>query len=368
MHVDVAIVGGGPAGCSAALTLLECGLSVAVFSVDSKREKPTETSAPTLKAQLSSLGADAALDGCWPCYGIESNWGRDASHGLPSILNPRGNSWFIDRTAFDGVFKRLVKMKGAFWIDTRVHDVQFDDCCVHIDTQGKSHSAKFLIVANGSPFWSARITSQTTQILDSLVVFWASIPSKDTSLIFWLETADNGWWYVCPNKNQTVSVCLVTDGESVQMLRPNISANWNRMFEATKLKKQFKVEDSAFPLRTSIINQATLPQQVGDKWIAVGDAARKLDPLASVGIASSLASGQRAAKAVSEALQGHTKSLQSYQSGNDRLFSQFTFQRQQLYEIEARKRQNGFWSRRLVGTPTLFPAVVNDSHVFGTVS
>jgi flavin-dependent dehydrogenase len=93
---------------------------------------------------------------------------------------------------------------------------------------------------------------------------------------------------------------------------------------------------------------AALPEKCGIRWIAVGDAAAKLDPLASSGTAAALDSGQRAAHAVADALQGDTAGLDRYARWSAGLVTEFARQRRQQYQYEARRQENAFWSRRIL--------------------
>src|ERR1700732_5099854 len=99
--LDVAVVGSGPAGCAAALTLETSGVATTISASPRPREKPTETAVPRLQQLLQSLGAGEALAACEPCYGIESSWGALDPVQRPSILDPSGNAWFIHRDRFD---------------------------------------------------------------------------------------------------------------------------------------------------------------------------------------------------------------------------------------------------------------------------
>src|SRR5437899_251361 len=101
MQADVVIIGGGPAGCSAALTLQARGYSTVVITTPGRGEKPTETAVPALTQILRSLDANEALRACEPCYGIVSAWGRTTVTLQPSIRNPFGHAWFIHRSRFD---------------------------------------------------------------------------------------------------------------------------------------------------------------------------------------------------------------------------------------------------------------------------
>ena len=82
---DVAVVGGGPAACAAALTLRARGMAVTLIASPRGREKPTETAVPRLRPLLLTLGAGDALAACEPCYGVESSWGAPGATLRPSI-------------------------------------------------------------------------------------------------------------------------------------------------------------------------------------------------------------------------------------------------------------------------------------------
>src|ERR1700728_1380552 len=123
MHVDVAVIGGGPAACSAALMLRAQDYSVAVIAAKGRTDKPTETSTPQLKQLLHSIDAEAALSSCEPCFGICSSWGSDSLSLRPSMTNPWGHAWFVHRARFDSSLKDLARNAGALWIDARARRV-----------------------------------------------------------------------------------------------------------------------------------------------------------------------------------------------------------------------------------------------------
>src|SRR5207249_616338 len=116
MQGDVAIIGGGPAGCAAALALLHRNISVAVIAAPNHKQRPTETASPALRQLFRSLDASEALAGCEPCYGILSAWGRQSPALEPAIANPNGHAWFIHRARFDACLQNAVRERGAKWI------------------------------------------------------------------------------------------------------------------------------------------------------------------------------------------------------------------------------------------------------------
>src|SRR5262245_46146324 len=136
MKVDVAIIGGGPAGCSAALALRAKDHSVAVIDCPSPRAKCTEMAGPALRNRLQRLSAADTLSACEPCFGIASNWGRTAAAIKPSILDPFGHAWFIHRERFDACLKLAALSMGAIWIEGKARNVAFDEQSVSIETTG----------------------------------------------------------------------------------------------------------------------------------------------------------------------------------------------------------------------------------------
>ena len=347
MDFDAAIVGGGPAGCAAALTLRSIGHSATVVSDPYGKEKPTETSTPQLNWLLKELGADSALAACEPCFGISAAWGESSPQIRPAITNPFGNAWFVHRTRFDLLLQNAVRQAGAEWISAHVDNISFDPQGVSITTTRETIRARWFILASGSPSWTARITMQKQVVLDSLVGFWAHLPRSLNARTLFVEATEKGWWYVAPGDGQGTIGCFVTDGQSVRLLTLSQPANWNELFQSTRICKQLALEISAQSINKAFVGLSTLPQKFGTNWIVAGDAAVKLDPIGSSGLATALASGQRAAKAVSDALKGNHEKLIAYEKWSNALFKEFVRQREQHYEIEAKRRPSDFWTRRL---------------------
>ena len=350
MDVDVAIVGGGPAGCAAALALRRLGRSTTIIAAPSRRAKPTETAVPALARLLQSLGAVEALRACEPCYGISSGWGRKLPALQSSITDPLGHGWFIHRTRFDSYLRQAACDAGAIWIQEQARSVEFDPDGVFIGTSGQPVYARSVVVATGSPSWPARMTQQKPSSMDSLIVFWAHIPAPLEQRLLFVEPTDCGWWYVCPADDRGAMACFVTDLLSARALSLTQPSAWNKLFQATKLFQQFEGNPSAESVHVALTDLSALPQKHGLRWIAVGDAAAKLDPLGSSGTATALDSGQRAAAAVADALQGNPASAERYGRWITGLVDEFTKQRARHYAMETSRRVGLFWSRRFPWT------------------
>jgi flavin-dependent dehydrogenase len=347
MDVDVAIIGGGPAGCGAALALSGKGHSVAVISSPIAPHKPTETASPALKHLLGSIGGAAALSACEPCFGISSNWGRTIPVLQSSLLSPFGYAWFIHRPRFDLHLKRASQSMGVVWIAEKARNANFDGTGVSIETTGAEHvRSKWLILATGSPSWPARITRQTPSMIDPLVAYWARLPVRLEERLLFVEATEHGWWYLCPGDDNGTIACFVTDPASARSLRISKLDNWNKLFHGTVLSRQFGVKEIAPEICVASTGVAALPRSVGSRWIAVGDAAAKLDPIGSAGVPSALDFGRRAALAVSGALLGDITAINQYARSIQGLIEEFVRQRDHQYAIEASRQTSAFWTAR----------------------
>jgi flavin-dependent dehydrogenase len=345
VNVDVVIIGGGPAGCSSALSLIARGRSVAIISTQNRREKPTETSAPKLKQLLRLLDAEEALSACEPCFGIVSDWGRKAPVLRPGMVSPFGHAWFVHRARFDSCLQQMARDRGMLWVQTEAKVVKFNSKGVLVETIGQPIQARWLIVATGSPSWTANITGQQLVNIDSLVALWAHLPLTQAEKVLSIETTDYGWWYACPGDGAGIFVCCVTDSLGARATGVQQISSWNEKFQGINLYQKLGGA-SAETINIISASTASLPRKFGQSWIAVGDAAVKLDPLGSSGLATALDSGRRAGQAVADALLDNITSLENYVCWSAGLVAEFVRQRQQHYAIESSKRMSGFWSRR----------------------
>ena len=344
--VDVVVIGDGPAGCAAALTLRTSGVATTVIASRRPRKKPTETAVPRLRQLLQSLGAGEALAASEPCYGIESSWGAAGPVLRPSILDPAGHAWFIHRARFDASLVRLVDAAGAVRLEGEAMSVSFADDKVIVSTTAGPVEANNLVIATGSTAWAARATGQKPLTMDSLICYWARLGVPIESRLLHVESTENGWWYVCPGESATTLACFLTDVECSRQLAPSEPAHWNALFQDTRLCKQHALGARARQIHCLPVNVAGLACRRGSRWVAAGDAAIKLDPIGSSGTATALESGMLAARALIASQQGNDAVAERYDRWGNGLLVEFLKQRIPLYAAEAKKYPAGFWTRR----------------------
>lgn len=344
--VDVAVVGGGPAGCAAALTLRRLGHSVAVISAGESAEKPTETAAPHLAHLLRVLGADGALDSCEPCFEIESSWIAPTSSSRPSFLNAYGPPWFVHRRRFDRALKASAERAGARWIEGRARDVDMRGPILRVRIGHEAIQARWLIAACGSSPWAANVTGQKAVVVDRLIALWSRLPTRMDEGILTVQCTDYGWWYLCPGEGDTTIACLVTDSTCEKGLQASKPKLWNGLFETTAIARRLGTHRDCGTVQSAPFAIRFLTKVTGPSWCIAGDSAMQLDPIGSSGTITAIDSAMRAARAASEAMQGDRSSLNHYGTWCHSLFQAFVRERGNRYANQSRRWPRGFWSRR----------------------
>jgi flavin-dependent dehydrogenase len=265
----------------------------------------------------------------------------------PSIKNPLGHPWFIHRKGFDLCLRELVRSAGAAFVNEAVERVDFGAEGVSLLTKSGAIQARWSVLATGSPSWPARMTRQKPQTLDLLIAYWATLPVRSVERLLFLESSDYGWWYTCPSEPDGVVACFITDVRTAKGIAPSKRENWSGLFARTKLFRSLNCETTLINVNVSPTGMASLPCKYGNGWVAIGDAAVRLDPLGSSGTISAIDSGIRASNAVADALQGNNTTMERYGRWSSGLFLEFARQRKLQYAIEGAKRSEGFWIRRL---------------------
>lgn len=359
LDTDVAVLGGGPAGASAALGLAARGVEVTVLHTpEHAHPRTVETLAPVAKPLLEQVGVWSALpgDGHQPVYGSRSKWGAEAVKETSYVFHPHGHGWRLDRTRFDDRLRRCARDRGARWHgDVRV--TQVDKTARGWDLQwrqnghGGTMKARYLIDATGRNAWLAHRRGAKRWHRDRLIAFSGRVsiegPAGQAATL--VEAVEHGWWYsIDMPATQQREVVFFTDYDLPAARRAATREGWMELLRQTGETSAGVVSDSlqgkpkALSSRTGVLDK---PAE--DGWLAVGDAALTSDPLASNGLVTALKSGLEAAAVVSDQIrnpsrrgeQGYARRVaMNHQAG---LTLQIAY-----YRMEPRWRSSPFWMRR----------------------
>jgi flavin-dependent dehydrogenase len=349
--VDVAITGGGPAGCAAALTLLRyTRRKVAVLERSQYHSyRVGETVSAALGPLLGYLGVGGLLEsqGHLPAHGTEAAWGQAELLSRDFLFTGHGQGWHLDRLAFDralaaavggnlhrGVSVRAAVRDGEYW---------------RLDTGGDVIVARQVIDATGRPAAFARLAGAVRHRSDRLIGVGCVLElAADASIrhTVLIEATAQGWWYSAPIPGRRLIVVCMTDAD---LLTPEaISAP---VWEAALAQAPHTAErrDRATRIgspRAWPAGSDTLSPPLGEGWVAAGDAAASFDPLSSLGVGHAVASGIQAARIVENRLMGDDALAEVYPDDLARHRAAYMARRAAFYAAETRFPDAPFWRRR----------------------
>jgi flavin-dependent dehydrogenase len=356
---DVIVVGGGPAGASAAIRLAESGFSVVLL----ERTRRTgarlgETLPPHSRLVLRRLGVWEAFSrgGHLASNGITSYWGARTARENDFLFNPHGCGWHLDREQFDACLLAEAERRGVRVLRrARVLScVQEKERAVRVRlaADARTLSARFVIDATGRSGVVRRSLSRAgTHTIDRLVGLVAHSPDAGhlTNTRTLIEATERGWWYSAPVPDGGLVSVFLTDADFV--IRTTAKTLWDaalRAAPATEARMKVRAAARA-PLDGPRVVPASsfLAEELGGNcWAAVGDAAMTWDPLSSQGICKGMESGLALADAYEHFEGGDSEALRDFFIEARDSFSKYLALRASYYTQETRWPDSTFWRRR----------------------
>lgn len=357
-HFDVVIIGGGCAGASTALALLQKGITqIAIIEKsDFSNQRVGETIQPPTSELLKQLGIwDTFIEQVHlPASGVASAWGTSELEYTDFIFKTFGKGWHLDRNAFDSMLLSLAVERGAIvFSETRMKNANACKNGWLLECDEITVSTSFVIDATGRACSFAKLQGSNKIQFDDLhgiYTYWKS--SESTNIKFGtthtlVESGEHGWWYSALLPNGNLALAFMTDTGIIKSEGLKHPENYLQLLDKTvHTKKRIeKLQCIAIP-SIKVANAYELDNPVGKNWMAVGDSASAFDPLSSYGIHKALQNGIAAGEAVYAALCGDTSKLKTYAATIREDFQQFLITRYQYYAMETRWQESPFWKTR----------------------
>lgn len=308
VNSDVLVVGGGPAGSTAAGILAGKGIKVLVL------ERRREIGTPVQCAEY--IPADVADHA--DIKGLVSQPIQEMVTHLPNGEESRGKigGFTIDRDRFDKRIASEAEKKGAeFLIGTEA--VEFNDGTVIAEKGKETIKLKPTIIIGADGPRSVVRTWIGPDTGEFIVGLQWTLPLKEKlndNHVFFTPEIPGGYGWLFPRGNEAnAGICIDVDADEKLITLENFIFN---LVEKGLVKKE------TMRKTTGLIPVSGLGKVRQDNILLVGDAASLTDPMTGAGILNALKSGELAANSVSKAIEKNDMDiLKEFEKGCENSFS-----------------------------------------------
>lgn len=354
MRCDAAVVGAGPAGSAAALTLARHGLKTLLIEArETEPSKIGESLAPAATPLLAALGLHAQQMEAHhlPYHGNRSAWGSEGLTEADFLFHRYGSGWQLDRILFERQLSAAAEDAGAAVLDgTILASVRAGrgwELSLRPNRHGlRSVRASWIVDATGRRGAVVRRLGLRRRTMDRMVcvyaMAWCPDPQGLEDMHTVVESTPEGWWYTVPTPGGGRTVAWLTDADLLPPEWRNLDWFLGRLRQTRHIRNAIDSVEYAWPEVPDCTSASSshLEAAQGPGWIAVGDAVMTFDPISSRGLFHSLCTGHHGALAILR------KETLEYGMAMDEVWHAYLSQRQRHYLLEARWPDKPFWARR----------------------
>ncbi|HEX7831266.1 MAG TPA: NAD(P)/FAD-dependent oxidoreductase [Thermoanaerobaculia bacterium] len=344
---DFAVLGGGPAGSSAAITLAQRGHSVVLLEREHfPRFHIGESLLSTANDAFEALGvaekmAKAAFPEKWGArlFTHDGMSGRGVNFADVSEVR-RPQTYQVPRAEFDHILLERAREVGVDVREgTQVVGCEFDAGAARVQVAKQNEiRVRAIVDATGRNGLIARKLDLRTDepLLANIAIFshYENVPRlsdgggpNDIRIV---AREDSGWFWLIPISDQLMSVGVVLPRSLyLQMPEGTPEERLDRALADTPVVAELMRDARrAWPVRVEKDFSYSASKYAGDRWILAGDAGSFLDPVFSTGVSIAMESGIEAAQALDEAHRKNSFSARQFKKFSQRQARRFrTFRR-----------------------------------------
>ena len=324
---DVAIIGGGPAGSTAAALLGRAGRRVVVFERDKfPRFHIGESLLPFSMKAFTRLGLHEKFKaaGFMEKFGGEM-YGACGEEGVKfyfedGFRSQTDRSYQVTRAEFDKVLLDHAAENGAeVREETGVEKVDFSPNEVRLHVRGKTSGpaevrAKYLIDASGrnsivSAMFKLKKTYQHLQKVSIFAHYDGLVreQGRDGTLTRMVRAIDRWFWVIPLTENRT-SIGVVLDAATYKNAKLSPEEFFEQAIaEQPLLTRRMAAAERVTPVSVEADFSYRTSRIAGDRWMLAGDSAGFIDPVFSSGVFLAVLAGEQAADALHAVLDDPSK-------------------------------------------------------------
>jgi len=343
---DLTVVGGGPAGSSAAITAAELGQKVLVLERERfPRFHIGESLLPASNGLLEKLGvADQVREAGFVVKRGASFWMADgrAEHYIDFSQSREVDApqtYQVRRDRFDSILLEQARKSGATVLEeTAAKSVEISDDGVTLvyenATRGREEvRSKFLIDASGQSGFLAKRWGlrQGDRELKSVAIHCRyrgvqALSGDRAGDIRVVSLPEMGWVWLIPLSPDEMSVGVVVPRSRLSTTEALPGGAIDGTINSyPALAALFEDTEATSPIRREA-DFSYLPESyASSRWLLAGDAGSFLDPVFSTGVTLALKSGREAAEAVGRALANGRSREAILKRYSDEQFSTYRF-------------------------------------------
>ena len=289
-HVEVAVVGGGPAGAFCALELAKHGIYATIFDHSHPREKPCAGGISTqVIKKFPFVETFRTSSFTFSDFKI-------ISYNDIQVMTKKFDGGFcVSRMLFDQGILGMALEKGAKLATEKVLDVKKTRSGWKIRTNKEFHFAKILVGADGVNSIVRRNTVGSISKENLALTFgYRAISHENVQATIKFLSETQGYIWVFPGNNY-VNIGIGGELNCGSILKRLLDDFIHSHYPGTKIISNY----------AALLPSAETPEFFslpcsGKDWILIGDAAGHVDPTTGEGIFYALSGGRLAALAIKE--------------------------------------------------------------------